>query len=176
MKNDPPANKPPDGYEKNLQSILLLPMRKALETIMKESGYFKDISGWFLQPQTLISDAYYPTVFIIHPDGEFEPHGLSKQTKSTINLEFWLYTKHYERNINNELDWFIEVVIYLIMKNKSPSFVVSINGVDYTLCVSNIEPTGFSQDYAFDSRHIYRTATVTAMATVVFPLIAPPVP
>jgi len=176
MKNDPPANRPPDGYEKNLQSILLLQMRKRLEEIMKESGYFPYISGWFLQPQLLQSSAYYPSIFIVHPDGEFEPHGMSKQTKSLVNLEFWLYTKHYERNVNNELDWFVEVMIYLIMTNKAPSFVVSINGTDYTLCISNIEPTGFSQDYAYDNKHIYRTATVTATALVVFPLIAPPLP
>lgn len=177
--NAPPVNQVSPGYWKNLQSYFFLPLRKEWEIIMKESGYFnhgKDVATFYLQPMLRIPETHYPAIFITHPHGDFERHGLgSKQWRVRIGMEVWKYTKHFQEVVNNELDQFVEGMTWLLSQNSGMSFPMKIGNTEHTLCVPEIEITGFDNEYNYDNHHIYRTAMVSADFIVAFPTIAPPI-
>ena len=178
--NDPEIKRVPTGYQKNLQSYFFLPLRKEWENIMKESGYFnhgKDVASFYLQPMLSIPDTQYPAIFIVTPNGEFERHGLgNKQWRVRIGMEVWKYTKHFQRIVNNELDQFVEAMIWLFTQNSGMSFPMKIGDTSYTLCVSDIEITGYENEYNFEGGHPFRTSMVSADFIVAYPLKAPPLP
>ena len=175
-QDDPECNTPPPGYEQGLESYLFKPLKEELVLLLKESKnsttgnlWFDHVSLWFIQPQQLIADKQYPAVYVLIPSGEIEVHG-QKQLALNLTLQFEYYCKHYLRDVTNELEHFVERLMYLIQTHPSITFGT------LGLCAKKIamDNGGVEFDYSKDGKHITRVVTVTASAFVPLLMIEPP--
>jgi len=178
--DDTPCNTPQAGYYEGLESYMFKPIREKIIQILKESKnsttgnmWFKHISKYFEQPRDVLSDAYFPCVFVLTPRTSIVPHGMNQLALSlTIQIEY--YCKHYKENVTNELEHFVERLLYIIQTNSSIPF-----GKVYGTKQLCIKQWGYNEeniefDFNVEGSHIVRAVVVSTTARVPLLMIEPP--
>jgi hypothetical protein len=179
LSDDPPeCNPPSDNYQEGLESYLFKPLREAFIKLLQESKnhttnniWFAHVSTWYQQPQHLEADKEFPSLFVLTPSSSFERHSMD-QNRGIIDIQFEYYCRHYKHNVTNELEHFVERLLYIIQVNKNVKFGKLIGGVQ--LCAKNAMPDSAEFDYYVDSSFVTRSATVIVKIDVPLLMVEPP--
>jgi len=174
------ANQPPPLYEQGLESYLFKPLREEWINIMQEAKnsatgniWFKHVSTWWEQPQELLKDHQFPAVFTLTPNAEIEQHGM-KQLKLVLTLQFEYYCKHMKRSVTNELEHFVERLLYLIQTHPSVKFGKMYGGKQLCAKKTAYDSGSLEFDFFIGGTHVIRNVTLTATTDIPLLMIEPP--